>query len=124
MLRRDTFVVSVQNKLNYGLRSKILHYQAKILQAHSFMEKAFEKLEKNLWLSYSKGLKLSHTGLGNSVAMRERVINSADFNLPEVILSSPLILAVGELWLSALPPDKGLLRSGWQVEPAANSGVF
>lgn len=83
------------------------------------MEKVIEKGEKNLWLSYSKGLKLSHTGLGNSVAMRERVINSADFYLPEVILSSPLILAVGELWLSVLPPDKGSLRSGWQIETAA-----
>lgn len=83
------------------------------------MEKAIEKGEKALWLSYSKGLKLSHPGLGNSVAMRERVINSADFNLLEVILSSPLILAVGELWLSVLPPDKGSLRSGWQVETAA-----
>lgn len=61
------------------------------------MEKAIEKGEKALQLSYSKGLELSHPGLGNCVAMRERVINSADFNLPEVILSSPLILAVGEL---------------------------
>lgn len=61
------------------------------------MEKAIEKEEKNLWLSHSKGLKLSHTGLGHSPAMRERVINSADFYLLEVILSSPLILAVGEL---------------------------
>lgn len=83
------------------------------------MEKAIEKGENTLWFSYSKGLKLSHTGLGNSVAMRERVINSAGFNVPEVILSSPLILAVGELWLSILPPDKGSVRSGWQVGTAA-----
>lgn len=62
-----------------------------------FMEKAIEKGGKKVWLSCSKGLKLSHTGLGNSVAMREGVINSAGFNLPEVILSSPLILIVGEL---------------------------
>lgn len=34
---------------------------------------------------------------GNCVAMRERVITLSDFNVSEVILHSPLILAVGEL---------------------------